>query len=164
MANSIRSLAKHVGRAESTVRKWLQSDDWPPSFGLEPPWQVAKVRAWMEIYPKADPSAAYRKKIRSIEAGNGVGGLSPLNKARLQNYIERALWIRQQREKDAGKLHRTDECIKLYAGMVHKAKASALIVGRSMRNALLGQDAETIERLLNERMLAILKILEDIDE
>ena len=139
------------------MRKWLRSADWPATFGLEPPWNVEQVKAWMEIFPKRDPAAAYRNKMRAIEAGNALGGMAPLNKAKLQNYIERALWIRQQREKDAGTLHKTDECLALHAAMVYRAKGGLLDLGRSLRNALVGQDADGIERIINERVATILQ-------
>ena len=42
-----RELARRVGRAESTVRKWIRRSDWV--FGEEGPWDVKRVKEWMGL-------------------------------------------------------------------------------------------------------------------
>lgn len=162
LAKSLRSLALKTGRSLSAVRKWMDRDDW--TFGRDPrvrPFNVGKVMAWMEVALKPDPAAAYRKKIRAAEAGRGeFADMGPLTKARIQATIERALWIRQERELRGRRLHRNEDCAKKIAALVHKAKTAFVGMGRSLRNSLVGQDGDTIERVIDERVLAILLELE----
>lgn len=150
LAKSIRALAKQCGRAESTVRKWIRKDTW--AFSLEPPWDVAKVKAWAEIQLKADPAAAYRKKAKAAAEGRAdFAGMGELTKARLQAVIERALYIRQKRLVEAGKLHDAEVCQQGRLRKVHEVKSALLGLGRSLAHSLVGQDAETIERILGDR-------------
>lgn len=44
-AKSIRALAKAVDRSHTAVAGWVKRDDW--TLGVKPPWDVAKVKAWM---------------------------------------------------------------------------------------------------------------------
>ena len=155
-AKSIRSLGRQVGRAESTVRKWIGREDWP--FGLAPPWDVGRVRAWAEIHLKADPAAAYRKKAKAAEAGTGeFAAMGPLTKARLQATIERALLLRQRRLVEAGKLHDTEKCQHRRLRQIHEVKGRLLELPRAVSNTLVGQDAESIERVLSEQVRMILE-------
>ncbi len=156
LARSIRSLARQVHRAESTVRKWIARDDWP--FALAPPWEVEKVRAWAEIQLKPDPAAAYRKKAAAAEAGTGeFSRLGPYGKARVQYLIERSLSVRQRRLRDAGKLIDAEEARQHRLRQIHAVKAALLALPRSVANALAGQDRSGIERILAERVRAILQ-------
>ncbi len=156
MATSIRSLGRYVGRAESTVRKWIARDDWP--FPRQPPWDVEKVRAWMEIHLKPDPAVAYRKKAHAAEAGTGeFASIGPLTKARIQVTIERALRIRQRRLTEADKLHDTEECRRRRLRQIHLVKARLFELPRSMANSLAGQSAEKIEQLLDQQVIDILE-------
>lgn len=154
-AKSIRDMARQTGRAESTVRKWISRDDW--RFSLQPPWDIGRVKAWMEIFLSPDPAAAYRKKAAAAEAGTGeFTTLGPLGKAKLQYTIERALSVRQRRLVDAGELHNVKECQQRRLRQIHEVKGRLLELPRSMGNILVGQDAEAIERLLGERVRAML--------
>jgi hypothetical protein len=151
-------LARLVGKAESTVRKWIARRDW--MFALEPPWDVAKVRAWAEIHVHPDPAAAYRKRMAAAEMGSGeFGRMEPLTKARFQATLERALLIRQRRLVEAGQLHNVEECRQRRLRQVHEVKSRLVDLPRAMANALAGQDAETIERVLMEQVTAMLQEL-----
>ncbi|HUT61216.1 MAG TPA: hypothetical protein VNA25_25485 [Phycisphaerae bacterium] len=154
MAKSIRSLGRQVGKAESTVRKWIAREDWP--FALGPPWEVRKVRAWAEIQLKPDPAAAYRAKVQAAQEGRGeFAGMGPVGKAKLQYIIERALAVRQRRLTDAGKLHDVEDCDRRRRRQIHEVKSALLALGRSIANSLVGQDRETIERLVDSRCAQI---------
>jgi len=156
LAKSIRSLARHVRRAESTVRKWIKRDDWP--FALAPPWQVSKVRAWAEIHLHPDPAAAYRRKAKAAEAGTGeFRGMGALTKARLQVTIERALLIRQRRQIEAGKMHDTAECERRRVQQIMEVRNRLLELPRSLAAGLAGLSAEQIEARLQESIEAILE-------
>ncbi len=153
-AKSIRSLARQVGRAESTVRKWLARSDWP--FELGPPWVVRKVKAWMEIHLKPDSAAAYRKKVAAVEAGSGeFSSMSAYQKARTQAVIERALLLRQRRLVEAGKLHDVAGCRQRRLRQIHEVKGALLALGRSMANSLVGRDADAVETTIHDRCLQI---------
>jgi len=150
-AKSIRALGRLVGRAESTVRKWLARDDWP--FGRTPPWNVESVKAWSEIHLKGDPAAAYRKKVKAAQAGTGeFAAMGPLTKARMQAAIERALYIRQKRLMEAGKLIDAVEAQRARLRQIHAVKGVLIALPRSMANSLAGLDREAIEMLLQKRM------------
>jgi hypothetical protein len=146
-----------MGRNESSVRKWVDRSDWP--FSRDPrtkPWDVEKVKAWAEIQLKPDPAAAYRKKIKALEAGTGeCAGLNILLKARTQATIERALLLRQRRLAEAGTLHDVQECTKRRLRQIHEVKAALMSLGRSLANSLVGQDADSAELILHTRCLQI---------
>ena len=158
LAKTIRSLARLVGRAESSVRNWVDREDWP--FSRDPrshPWDVEKVRAWAEIQLKPDPAAAYRKKARAAEAGTGeFAEMGPLTKARLQAMIERALLLRQRRMIEAGKMHDVEQCNQAKLRQIHEVKSRLLELPRVMAVPLGMQSPETVERLLTAQVLAIL--------
>lgn len=144
------------------MRKWTTRSDWP--FGRDPrvtPWPVEKVKVWAEIHLKPDPAAAYRKRIKEAEAGLGeFRQMGPQEKAKTQCYIERALLLNVMRLKEQGKLHKTDECIKAHAELVHRAKSALLGMCRSIANSLSGETPDRIEEILHARVLAILEELE----
>ena len=155
-AKSIRSLAKHVGRAPNTVRKWIDRDDWP--FSLSPPWEVRRVKAWAEIHLNPDPAAAYRRKAKAAEAGRGeFRDLGPLSKARLQAVIERALLIRQRRLIEAGRMHDTAECERRRLQQIMEVRNRLMELPRSMSAGLSGLPPEGIEAALTKAMLAIIE-------
>jgi hypothetical protein len=154
LARTIRSLGRRCGFAESTVRKWIASEDWP--FSLRPPWDVARVKAWHEIQRHPDPAAAYRKRAAAAEAGTGeFAGMGPLTKAKLQATIERALLVRQRRMIEAGKMHDTEQCEQRRLRQIHEVRAALLGLGRSVANSLVGQPREAIERVIHDRCLQI---------
>lgn len=150
-AKSIRRLAAGVGRAESTVRKWLEREDWP--FGLAPPWRIDQVKAWAEIHLRPDPTIAYRKKAAAVEAGTGeFAGMGPLNKARLQAIIERALLLRHRRLVEEGKVHDAETCQQRRQRQIHDVKSALLGLPRSVAPLVAGRDAEDVERILSDRI------------
>jgi len=136
------------------VRKWLRRDNWP--FSLTPPWDVEKVRTWMEIHLKPDAAMAYRAKAQAVEDGRGeFGRLSAEGKAKLQYRIERTLLIRQRRLAEAGKLHDVEQCQQRRLRQVHEVKSALLGLGRSVANSLVGQDADAIETIIHARCVQI---------
>lgn len=155
-AKSIRGLARKVGRAESTVRKWIRRDNWP--FSLEPPWRVVRVKAWMEIHLKPDPAAAYHRKVKDVEAGIGeFSPMGPMNKARMQTAIERALYIRQERLTRAGKLIDAEVAQRHRLRQIHAVKGLLLALPRSVANSLVGKDRNSCERILHEQVVSIIE-------
>ena len=155
LARSIRGLARKMGKAESTVRKWISREDW--AFGLVPPWDVARVKAWAEIQLRPDPAKAYRDRMRAAETGQGeFWGLGPLTKAKIQATIERALLIRQRRLTEAGDLHKASACRHRRLRQIHAVKGALLALPRSVSASLAGQGRDGIERVLQERVVAIL--------
>ncbi|HUX03136.1 MAG TPA: hypothetical protein VMY35_19415 [Phycisphaerae bacterium] len=156
LARSIRALARQMARNESTVRKWKDRDDWP--FSRTGPWDVQRVRAWAEIHLKPDPAAAYRKKARAAAAGTGeFAEMGALTKARVQATLERALWIRQRRLAEGGKLHDVGECERRRLRQIYEVKGALLALPRSVANALVGLDRAGIERMLDRQMTEILE-------
>lgn len=156
MAKSIRDLARKVGRAESTVRKWIRREDWP--FSLEPPWRVERVKAWMEIHLKPDPAEAYHRKAKAAEAGIGeFSPMGPLTKARMQQAIERALYIRQERQARAGKLIDAEDAQRHRLRQIHAVKGLLLALPRSLANSLVGQDRDSCERILHDQVVGIIE-------
>ena len=150
-----------MGRGESTVRKWTSRSDWP--FGRDPritPWDVEKVKVWAEIHLKPDPAAAYRTRIKAIEAGQGeYRTMGPQEKARTLLYIKRAQLLDLRWRKESGEIHATADCIKAHAELVHRAKASLLGMCRSIVNSLAGLSPTDMEDVLTARVKAILEEL-----
>jgi len=155
-AKTIRSLARQVGRAESTVRKWIARDDWP--FSLAPSWDVERVKAWAEIHLNPDPAAAYRKKARAAEMGTGeFAPMGPLTRAKLQATIERALLIRQRRLIEAGELHNVKDCTHRRLRQIHEVKTRLMELPRAMASSMVGQSSEVIETIMNRQLRAIIE-------
>ena len=158
LATSIRSLAKHMGRSESAVRKWLNRDDW--KFGRDPkttPFDVAKVKAWAEICLKPDPVAALSKRSKAIEDGTFSPELSQSRKVKEAKETEQTRLLRIQAAKELGQLHRTDECVKRHSAMIHKAKTSFLGMADLLCTSLVNKDSDTIRMMIRERVEAILR-------
>ena len=137
------------------MRKWVARSGWP--FSRTGPWDVRRVRAWMEIHLKPDPAAAYRKRAKAAEAGTGeFHTMGPLEKARIQATIERALYIRQKRQADAGELHSTADCERRRLQQIMEVRNRLLELPRSVASGLAGLGAEAIERQLEEAVRSIL--------
>ena len=154
-AKSIRALGRLCGRAESTVRKWLARDDWP--FARTPPWDVARVRAWMDIHLKPDPAVAYRRKARAAAAGTAeFAGMGKLTLVRVQKTLEQTLALRQRRELDAGLLHSKADCLAGQQQLVLAARdALTRSLPRSLAAECQGRGRAEIERILRERLTAV---------
>ena len=153
-ATSLRSLARLVGRSLSAVRKWVARSDW--MFGRTGPWNVEKVHAWMDIHLQRDAAAAYRKRVKDAEAGTGeFHKMGPLEKARIQATLERALWLRQKRQAEAGELHSTAECERHRLQQILEVRNRLMEVPRSMAAGLAGLAPEVIEADLDRAMRAI---------
>ncbi len=83
--------------------------------------------------------------------------MTPLNKAKLQWVIERALTSRQKREKEAGLLHNVKECQQRHLRQIHAVKGRLTELPRVLANTLVGQPAAEIERIITEQVTAILE-------
>ena len=157
---SLQALADLVGLSKSAVRKWTHDPRW--IWSRLGPWSAKDVRlilGWRAMYKGHDPAAAYRESLGGMAFAKNRP-LTDMEERKLQYLTVRAKLLYQRLQVEEGKLHRTDVCLHLYAGMVHKAKSAMLAVARSLRNALTQQDGDTVERIVHERMLAILKDLE----
>lgn len=162
-AKSIRALAGLVGRAESTVRKWIGRDDWP--FSLSPPWEVGRVKAWAEIHLNPDPAAAYRKRAKAADAGTGeFRDVGPLQKVRIQKGYEQILEIRARRLRDAGELHDVGECRRRRVRILHAFKSAMQEFPATLAHRLVGLGAEEIEALLAAEVRNALGTLAQLPE
>jgi len=150
---SLRALAKAMGRSHVAVQKWARSPGWP--FGQTGPWDVRAVLAWAQVSLHPDRSAG------GTDAGAGRGGrvgdLPPLLQAELQLKIYRARFLDLQTQELKGRLHDAEECRRRRLGLIQGAKARLLDLARSAATDLVGQDRETIERVLDERIRRILE-------
>ncbi|MGE0481268.1 MAG: hypothetical protein AB7Q17_12425 [Phycisphaerae bacterium] len=54
-ANSVRELARTLGRSHTAVAKWLNHPAW--CWSTQPPWDVAAVRAWAATILSPNPAA-----------------------------------------------------------------------------------------------------------
>ncbi len=155
-AKSIRSLGRQVGRAESTVRKWLARPDWP--FSRTGPWDVSQVTSWMEIHLKPDPAKAYRKRMAQAAAGKAeFGELTAKQKADIQYKIERTLAVRQRRLKEAGDLHDARQCQERILRQIHAVRSSLLALPRSLSAQLVNASRDEIEAILTQRITELLE-------
>lgn len=154
-AKSIRRLARHLGRSDTAVRKWMKREDWP--FPRTPPWDIKQVQAWAEINLRPDPGKAYQQKLASLRNGSGAyGEIGALTRAKIQVTLERAMWIRQRRLVEAGKLIDAEEAQRYRLRQIQAAKSLLVTLPRSVANALVGQDRNAIEQILNKRIEELL--------
>lgn len=151
LAESIRSLARQVVRAESTVRKWLKRSDWP--FGKMGPWKVRDVIKWMSIHLKRDPAQRYH----DAKKGIGVKPLSELEKARQDNYLESAAIRKLKRLEMEGRLHDVGECRRRRVRQIHAVKTALMRLPRIVAPELIGKSRTVIEKALRKHMRQIVE-------
>lgn len=146
---SIRALARQVGRAESTVRKWIKRDDWHFGSG---PFAVDVVRKWMEIQLHRDPAQRYH----DAQKGIGPTPLSQIEKARVWNFIESAQIRRLKREQLQGKLHDVEECrARRRRQILAVRNALTRSVPRTLAAELVGRTRRDMERVIRARLAAV---------
>lgn len=152
---SIRSLARQVGRAEGTVRKWIKRRDWPFGRG---PFVVDDVRRWMEMHLGRDPAQRYHDAQRGI----GDKPLSQLERARTLSYFEAAQIRRLKRQQLEGKLHDADECRARRRRQVLRVRnALTRSLPRTLAGELVGRARGDMERLLRDRLAAVCEAFAD---
>jgi len=146
---SIRGLAAQVGRAESTVRKWIRRRDWPFGRG---PFVVAEVRRWMEIHLGRDPAQAYHDAQKGIDPKP----LNDIEKARALAFLESYRIRRIKREQLEGKLHDVDECRTRRRRQVLAVRnALTRRLPRTLAAELVGRARGDMERLIRDRLAAV---------
>jgi len=154
LIKSIRALARRLGRAEATVRKWLRTGRWPAGVPQAGPWSaqhLARLMAFRDLVLKPD-AAAGRHGVPGV-----VNELTPEQKLKLVYWHRRNELLQQRIQTAAGKVHDVAECNERALRQVLAIKTHLLEVGPSMASTLAGQSAETIERLLTDRMRSICK-------
>lgn len=155
IVHSIRALAKELGKGESTVRKWIASDDW--KFPLQPPWDVAQVKAWMEIFRRGNTDTVLEKNIGAVDKGRGeYNGIGLLTKARIQSTLVRTRYLNQKFLVESGKLHDVAECERRRMQQILEVRTRLVELPRSMANSLVGLSADRIEQCLTDAVMAIL--------
>ena len=148
-AVSMRALARQVGRAESTVRKWKKRRDWP--FG-DGPFAVEDVRRWMEIQLHRDPA----KRYHDAQKGIGPTPLSQIEKARAWNLVESAQIRRLKREQLEGKLHDVEECrARRRRKVLAVRNALTRSLPRTLAAELVGRTRRDSERVIRSRLVAV---------
>ena len=159
LAKSARSLARYVGRSSSAVHKWLTREDWP--FSLDPPWKVARVKAWMEFALSPDPAATSRRRAAAAAAGGGeFRPMGPAAKIKFQLAVEKYLALRREREIREGKFHDAIVCGQRRVQQITAAKTAFLELPRIVIHDLAGQSPETlrlVEKVMTEHVYKILE-------
>jgi FlaA1/EpsC-like NDP-sugar epimerase len=156
---SIRSLARLVGRGESSVRKWTKDTRWP--FARKAPWSaelLPKIKWWADTYLSHDNARDYREKIIG-DAGGGERPMSKYEQARLALVVERAMFMKQRRLVEAGKLHDVQVCQKRRLRQIHEVKSRLLEIPRVLAASLVGLQADAIEMKIQEQVLAAMEDL-----
>lgn len=106
---------------------------------------------------RPDPGKAYQQKLASLRNGSGAyGEIGALTRAKIQVTLERAMWIRQRRLVEAGKLIDAEEAQRYRLRQIQAAKSLLVTLPRSVANALVGQDRNAIEQILNKRIEELL--------
>jgi hypothetical protein len=155
-ARSLRELAALVGRSHSVVRRWLARADWP--FSPSPPWDASEVLAWAGRTLAADPAKHWESPLPADPGQPGDARVNALmQQAKAQVFANRALLLRQEYEKRAGKLHDSVACEQMMIRRIHALKQSLLDVPR-MGSGLEGLGGSAIEQALMERIVGILKL------
>lgn len=155
-ATSLRELARHCNRSLSAVRKWIPRRDW--IFSRTGPWDVARVKEWMRVVLSPDPASDYRRRMREAREGGGeVADETPLNRAKIANYIERARLTSIRRKREEGELVPAAEAQALRSEMINVFRSNLEALGRSVSADLVGQPRDRIEEILNQRTHEILE-------
>ncbi|HEV7301588.1 MAG TPA: hypothetical protein VGN72_19645 [Tepidisphaeraceae bacterium] len=149
-ADSIRSLAKLVGRGESSVRKWVRNPQW--TFGSGP-WTAAdvdRIKLWATDTLADDPSD---------RAGGGGGGdlATQLKDLPVAKQVDVGLKVSRKKtidfklDRDKGLFHSVEECKRRRLRQIHEVKTAML----NMPDGL-PVDAET-KTMIKGRILEILR-------
>jgi hypothetical protein len=146
---SIRSLARLVGRSEATVRKWIKRGDWPFGKG---PFEAEPVRRWMEIHLQRDPAQRYH----DAQKGIGAKPLNELEQARKANFEEAGQIRRLRRLELEGKLHDVAACEAQWRrAIVGIRNALTRSLPRALSIELVGRARGEMERIIRDRMVAV---------
>jgi len=113
------------------------------------------IKVWAKITLTHDPAKDYHDRVKNLTPGVERPP-SKIEQAKLFYMVERAQWIKQKRQVEAGELHNVKECDQRKLRQIHEVKGRLMELPRSMATSLVGQDAETIERLLRDQVMAIL--------
>jgi hypothetical protein len=146
-----------VGRSESAVRKWLRDSRWP--FARTAPWppeQVREMKAWAKMYLSHDPADDYHAALRNLAPG-AERPLSRNEQAKLAYMIERAMYVKLRRQREAGELHSVAECQQRRLRQIYEVKSRLLELPRALAGVLAQRAAPEIEAALRQQLLAIIE-------
>jgi len=153
-ATSLRELAALVGRSSAAVHRWTHRPDWP--FERAPPWDAARVAAWVKDHLAADPAKHWESPLPADGGQPGDARVNALmQQAKAQVFANRALLLRQEYERRAGRLHDSGACEQMMIRRLHALKQSFMDVAR-MAPSLEGLPAAAMEVALRERITSIL--------
>src|SRR5690349_4917526 len=102
--NSVRELARHLGRTHKAVGRWLRDDRWP--FSRRGPWSAADVPA-MKAWAAQELAPAPASGVSDLSPAVGLSAKSKVDIALKLERIEMSKLIRQLK---AGKLHPIEDC------------------------------------------------------
>src|SRR5262245_52329014 len=156
-ANSVRELATAVGRAHTTVLRWLEHPDW--ALPRKPPWDVERVRKWAQTHLVAAQGDDGGDGAAVAEPGpSGLEALrrQPMQAAKLKLTLTRASKLELERRILAGELIDRREVEEAMVRRVYAAKAAFQSLPRQMAPRLVGKSEVEIERILAEGIDACL--------
>ena len=141
-------IAEALGVDWRTVTRWAQSGCPHTKQGRHPYlFSLQEVEAWINTQG------------RTTRPGRPAehGGLSEAQKkANLQWTVERALKARIERQTMEAKVHDVAKCMARRLGQIHAVKGELLALPRSVAPELVGLDRDEMEKILLERVEAML--------
>ncbi len=147
-ANSLRQLAKGVGRAHQVVARWIKHPAWDQS--RTPPWDIEKARTWATRTLRPDRSKVWEgPEPVTVESGD-LEALkkNPISLARLKLMIVRAEKLALEKAILSGDYLLKAEVQAGRVRRVHAAKGVLLGIPRILSRELVGLDATEIETRL----------------
>ena len=156
MIDSVRSLARSLGVAQSVVRRYVARDDWP--FG-DPPWPadvIDRINAWRD-------TAMPQRAVRGLSAGVVAAG-KPQDDAAPETLHSATLRVkRAQANRLEFDLAVTRGEYVLRADVeadirrrIIRCREALLHIGRQLAPRLVGLDERDIESMIYERIHAAL--------
>jgi len=121
--NSVRELAKLVGKSHVAVSKWVKRDDW--KFGLGP-WLVSQVPAiqrW-EAATLTEPQSPSPSPANPTD----ITQLGPIKRADLKMKLEKGRLLELDRRYRTGELHSRAECEAKKISQIEAVKRELLSV------------------------------------
>lgn len=155
MITSGRKLATAVGVSPSTVREYLDREDWP--FRRTPPWpaeDAARIRTWARATLSPNPA--------NLDALNGHGdGLealrrNPLSAAKLRLTLTRTEMLSLQKSILAAEVVPRRDVELALIRRVHSVRSALQALPRELAGQLVGRTENEIEILLDDAIRGVL--------
>ena len=153
MANSVRQLAKAVGRSHTAVARWIEHPLWDQ--GQTGPFDVERARRWAATHLQRNPADEYVPEDAPVDPLESLRR-NPLSAAKLKLTLTRAAKLELERGILAGEYLPRRDVEDALVKRVHAVRGALQSLPRQVAGTLVGQSEVEIENLLDDAIRAVL--------